>query len=230
MTHYCVIFVIECQAPLEYATTSPKEADMHYKYEVHIVSYGSSDLSHVPSPFFLNRIDASSQGFSGIATVETASIKDVYVAFETASAWCSQQVKSQEFFGAHAKLEQLRGSLRVNQPLPTNELVLPRQTELIHSTTVGAWDVHLDGRFDPELKRGLRESGYILLDYVDSEGTPETTLTLHFLRQETCTREYERVCEAVTKSGGFTGVIYWEDPLGFAVFGEKNNIPRPIVM
>ena len=200
-----------------------------YGFEAHIVAYGKSDLKQIPKPFFLNQVDASTQGFSGIATMETKDVAEAYASFQEGSAWSEQQLILQPGFGCHVKLEQLRHSTPVRKPhlkrLPTNR----EKLETFSSAIVGAWDVHLDGEFHPDFLKWLREEReYILLEYVSRAGKLCRTLTLHFLQQHTCQEEYQYIVPQVQECGGFVGTIYWEDPLAFVVYGPTT--PRPVVL
>ncbi len=99
---------------------------------------------------------------------------------------------------------------------------------MMQSPLMAAWDVHLDGSFDPKLQEHLiTNDSYILLQYRHRQGQLSTTLTLHFLQQQECIREYKRMAHSLKQYGGFSGQLYWEDPLAFAVYGT--TIPRSIV-
>lgn len=198
-----------------------------YKYEVHIVGYRGK-LDAVPEPFFLNPINAASQGFCGIATVEAQSINQAYAAFEQGCHWSKNQLEVQNTFGCHVKLEQTKESVKFDD-LSLSHPPKPRNPKtLVHSPVVAAWDVHLDGKFHPELLSFLVQQGYILLEYQTTQGSSATTLTLHFLRQETCREEFEWLKAELRGKGGFSGMLYWEDPLAFVAYGP--TIPRPIVL
>jgi hypothetical protein len=197
-------------------------------FEVHIVAYKGSDLSKVPKPYFLNEIALSTQGFASIATVESNSLTEAYKAFEQGSRWSEKQLKEQKTFGVHAKLEAVREQVIIQKPVLRK---LPRlrtkKFHFIESSIVSAWDVHLDGFFDERLKNCLYNDQYIVLDYLSSQGKQMSTLTMHFLKPQECIAEFKRVVAVVKESGGFSGNIYWEDPLAFVVYGE--TIARPIV-
>lgn len=198
-------------------------------FEVHIVGYTGTDLSQVPKPFFTNVVSQSTQGFACIATAELQSISDAYKQFDVATRWCEKELTSQSTFGVHAKLEQVRDqqwyALPVLQGTPERRM---KTFGFVQSALASAWDVHLDGLFDPALKKVLHEDGYIILDYASSGGVAMSTLTMHFLRPEECIEEYERINALLRTSGGFTGNVYWEDPLAFVVYGP--TIPRPVVL
>lgn len=197
-------------------------------YEVHIVGYKGTDFSEAPNPFFLNDIDLSTQGFACIATSERDELHSAYNDFALASAWCELQDKQQSSFGVHVKLEHVKEQCFFDElGLEKHPELRCQSTRYIESPLVSAWDVHLDGIFNPHLREVLHQDGYIILDYLSSSGESLSTLTMHFLRPEECQEEYSRVCEAVKQSGGFRGNIYYEDPLAFVVYG--NTIPRPIV-
>lgn len=199
-----------------------------YTYEVHIVGY-QGNLDDVPEPFFLNIIDVASQGFCGIATVEAQSINQAYAAFEQGCVWSKEQLEMRnETFGCHVKLEQTKESVKFDD-LSLNRLPNQRkQKNFVHSPVIAAWDVHLDGKFHPELLSCLVEQGYILLEYQTTQETSSTTLTLHFLRQEACQEEFKWLRTELLSAGGFSGILYWEDPLAFVVYGP--TIPRPVVL
>ncbi len=200
----------------------------HPKWEVHIVGYGDSDLTHPPALFFTNRVDVATQGFCSIATLETNSLRAAYSGFEKAYAWCLREVKRQKSFGVHVKLEECRESLYLPELVYSGRLRRVRIPKKFQSTVVSAWDVHLDGQFDDQLRNDLFEQGYIRLDYLDTKGVSCTTMTLHFLRQEACVREFEWIAAEVKRTGGFKGTVYWEDPLAFVVVGE--TLPRPVAL
>jgi len=200
-----------------------------YGFEAHIVTYGRSNLSQVPEPFFLNQVDASTQGFSGIATAEVADIQKAYAHFKAGSEWSERQLTLQNGFGCHVKLEQLRHSTPVRKPDLKRLPVSSGRPRTFSSAIVSAWDVHLDGEFHPDFMRWLREErDYILLEYVSRAGKLCRTLTLHFLQQSTCQKEYTYIVPQVLECGGFVGTIYWEDPLAFVVYGPTT--PRPVVI
>lgn len=198
------------------------------RFEAHIVGYEGTDLSRAPKPYFINEISCSTQGFSTIATMEADSLEEAYRQFEVGIGWAEQQLAVRPRFGVHVKLEAMKEQRIVDKPLLK---ALPKvrsgQFAYMKSPLVSAWDVHLDGVFDKRLKDHLHAEGYIILDYVSSYGKVCTALTMHFLRPEECVAEYQRAVEAVDSAGGFSGSIYYEDPLAFVVYGE--TIPRPIV-
>lgn len=201
-------------------------------YEIHIVGYTGTDLSDVPSPFFLNRVEQSTQGFAMIATAEVDDVNEAYSAFDVARKWSEEQVIKQHNFAVHTKLEALKGFIKIDN----NKFDLDvynqdyglTQFQYINDSFIAAWDVHIDGIFHPELKEFLYQRGYIILDYVAANGELMSTLTIHFLQPEICIAEYNKVSACIANGGGFSGGIYYEDPLGFVVFGE--TIPRPIAI
>ncbi len=197
-------------------------------FEVHIVGYPGTDLSEVPAPFFTNHIDQSTQGFSAIATAECADVAGAYRAFDEATRWCAAESAKSTTFGVHAKLEAVREQ-RWFEKAELLHTPGPRTGTYayIQSALVSAWDVHLDGWFDPRLKEALHRDGYIILDYLSSGREEMSTLTMHFLRPDECVAEYRRVTRLLEKYGGFVGNVYYEDPLAFVVYGP--TIPRPIV-
>lgn len=199
-------------------------------FEAHIVAYGKSDLRNIPEGFFLNSVNASSQGFSGIATVETNDIETAYEAWLLGSEWSKRQLAEQSEFGCHMKLEQWRESTPIRRS-PLKRLPRGREKpQTFETVLVGAWDTHLDGDYiHPDLRKWLiEERGYILLDYVSRSGRQCQTLTLHFLQRDKCQEEYDYIVPEIKECGGFNGTIYWEDPLAFVVFGPTT--PRPVVI
>lgn len=201
-------------------------------YEIHIVGYTGTDLNEVPSPFFLNRVDQSTQGFAVIATAEVDDVNEAYAAFDMGRKWSEEQVTKQNNFAVHVKLEALKGFVHIdnnNFDLDVyNKNYGSTQFGYINDCFISAWDVHVDGIFHPELKEFMYQRGYIILDYKASNGELMSTLTIHFLQPETCIAEYHKIKKCIADGGGFSGGIYYEDPLGFVVFGE--TIPRPIVV
>ncbi len=197
-------------------------------FEVHIVGYKGTDLSHAPKPYFNNEILGSTQGFSGIETVESNDLSEAYKEFEKGLIWSKKQLSIQKEFGVHIKLEAIKDQIKINKPI-LKKLPEPRlkKFKYIKSQFVAAWDVHLDGFFNEHLKNILHKDGYIIMDYISSDGENIVTLTMHFLKPRECADEYHRIINLIKKSGGFVGNIYYEDPLAFVVYGE--TIPRPIV-
>lgn len=197
-------------------------------YEVHIVGYRGTDLSNVPKPFFTNEISQSTQGFAQIATSEQDDRLQAHADFEAACRWSASKFADPDQPGVHVKLEAVcEQQIFSDTVLQTPPISKQTRNVYIRSALVSAWDVHLDGTFDPELKQVLHDDGYIILDYRSSRDEPMSTLTMHFLQPDECSEEYRRICEFITKTGGFSGNIYWEHPLAFAVYG--NTIPRPII-
>ncbi len=211
-------------APMQTEHKPFQESD----FEVHIVGYKGTNLDEVPKPFFTNRVDESTQGFACIATAETDNLPDAHRYFELASEWSEKQLTVQPKFGVHTKLEAVKKQVWVDKPdlvsLPAKR---KKKFNMAESALVSAWDVHLDGFFDEQFKKALHKDGYIILDYLSSNGEEMATLTMHFLRPEECVEEFNRIVTEAQKSGGFVGNIYYEDPLAFAVYGP--TIPRPVV-
>lgn len=197
-------------------------------FEVHIVGYADTDLSRAPKPYYLNEVAHSTQGISTIATIESNNLNKAYKQFELGSRWSERQLKEQDKFAAHVKLEAMKEQLFIDKPV-LEKLPEPRLKQFTHieSPIVSAWDVHFDGHFDKRLKDYLHNDGYIVFNYISTRGEEISTLTMHFLRPEECIDEFKRITKSVQECGGFKGQIYYEDPLAFVVFGE--TIPRRIV-
>jgi hypothetical protein len=204
---------------------------MDNEYKIQIVAYGKSDLSDSPYPFTLDQSIVPSPAFSGMALAEAKSVADAYSIFECARMWNAQQLRTQEYFGAHVKLKRLRSEHCCANSTRTGCFSHKRDREVIHNTAIAAWEVYLQGKFRSDIKEGLEKAGYVPLDRVDSEGKAvDSVLTMYFLRQETCLWEYDRIYRTLAASGGFSGKFYLMEPLGFAVFQEQNNVPRPIML
>jgi hypothetical protein len=201
---------------------------MDNKWEAHIVAYGLTDLEARPRPFFLNQVNKSTQGLSGIATVESGSLASAYQAFEAGCKWAEQQCSIQEGFGCHIKLEQTRESIAMDELRLYRLPNVQKARRVILSPLVAAWDIHLDGQFNEGLLGYLVQQGYVLLDYKDSADHYVVTLTLHFLGPQACEEEFQLLTHELKSLGGFSGVAYWEDPLAFVVYGA--TLPRPILM
>jgi len=201
-----------------------------YKYEIHIVGYAGSDLSGAPHPFFINKVTRSDGGFSTIATIETADHRRAVEAFHAGCEWSEAQVSTQDSFAVHVKLEKLQQIMSIEYTsLGLLEFAeLQKHNGVVQSTHLSAWDVHFDGVFDQKLEKLLLDSGYIALGYVSRNGQEFLTLTKHFVDEEPCSAEYERMTRFIHQAQGFQGHLYWERPLGFQVYG--NTLPRPIML
>ena len=203
------------------------------RYEVHIVGYVRDGLSGVPKTFFVNRVEDSSVGLSGIATFETDDFVDAWKVFEEGCQWSSDQLATTEGFGVHVKLEERRqavvfdGSvLRFDGESFVNSSPMSDELDRQWSTLLSGWDIHLDGVFDPRLRNFLVEQDWIVLNYFSSSGKNETTVTIHFARERECIDTFINVIDFLQDAGGFEGIAYWEAPLAFQVYGL--TVPRPI--
>ena len=198
------------------------------RFEVHIVGYALSDLSSAPKPFFLNDVLGDRQVFSSIATYECENLQIAWGVFEQACHWSEEQLNKQASFGVHVKLEEVVHALDINIPMHHPPSPSHRENTMVESPLAAAWDIHVDGVFDPAIKNALQDQGYIPLQYRSRQGQEMTTMTLHFLRLSDAENEFKRVRSFLEGTGGFHGTLYYEHPLAFVVYGKTQ--PRPIVM
>ncbi len=193
-----------------------------------MVGYHPTDLSQAPQPFFVNHLQQATQGFSMIATYESEDIHAAYHSFETACSWCEEQVLVQPNFGVHVKLEEIIQAIPICQPKSCIVTLPNATTRYISSALISAWDIHLDGTFTPATKSLLQDREFLVLDYISSRGEALTTMTLHFLRRSDAQTEFEKTKTLIESVGGFVGNFYFEDPLGFVVYGK--TLPRSIII
>jgi hypothetical protein len=190
-------------------------AKNHYQYEVHLVSY-------TPTPELqgTTRLIQSDVELDTIATaIETDDPALARAHFNDA---CKQALQFQKFKG-HVKLERLCASAQFFESNITSpDVAAPLFQNSVRyqdNMFVGGfgWDVHIDGTLHSEIVHALRKVGWVFLEYQDKGEVPCGVLTLHFLSEEDCRAAYETTLQYLEKSGGFSGNVYWEEPLGYLV-------------
>jgi len=195
--------------------------DQKHSYEIHIVSYNKTKLVNIPEAFERLVITDSQVCLNEVTSFHDLKTRaDAVAMFNSTVKWFEQTNPSGEI---HIKLEYFMDLVTIDNlkfisgiPYPT----LPKSLSYDENYFIGGlgWDVHIDGTFDPKLKKLLIDKGWVYLNYLSHDGKKEyVTLTQHFLCEEKCSQAYNAILGYLKKSCGFAGDVYWEDPVRYLI-------------
>ncbi|MEX0813148.1 MAG: hypothetical protein WD048_13095 [Chitinophagales bacterium] len=198
--------------------------DKKYSYELHLVSYNDTCLKLIPYRHEKLIIEDTQVCLNEITSVHDFETELEAVNFfnETVENILSSG-QSGEF---HIKLEYMKDLVSLNSDSINEDNIskhypnLPISISYDQNFFIGGfgWDIHIDGVFNEKIKNFLIKNNWVFLNYkADDNKGKLTTLTQHFLSKEECEDTFDRITGYLKKVGGFSGNIYWEEPVKYYI-------------